>query len=108
MTRAASRRISRDGLADGGETITDLAVLESTWLELPWPRSTSWLGRALHYWTAILPPPPKKLRYRLLYVTARVTRGGRRRRLRISATWPWRNELATAFHRLAALPRPVT
>ncbi|MFK0259545.1 IS1380 family transposase [Streptomyces sp. NPDC090445] len=50
---------------------------------------------------------PKKLRYRLLHVAARLTRGGRRLRLRISATWPWRHELATAFHRLAALPRPV-
>jgi hypothetical protein len=49
---------------------------------------------------------PKKLRYRLLHVAARLTRGGRRLRLRISATWPWRNELTTAFHRLAALPRP--
>jgi hypothetical protein len=50
---------------------------------------------------------PKKLRYRLLHVAARLTRGGRRLRLRISATWPWRHELATAFHRLATLPRPV-
>ncbi|RPK59987.1 hypothetical protein EES43_17745 [Streptomyces sp. ADI96-02] len=50
---------------------------------------------------------PKKLRYRLLHVTARLTRGGRRLHLRISATWPWRHELATAFHRLAALPRPA-
>jgi len=50
---------------------------------------------------------PKKLRYRLLHVAARLTRGGRRLRLRISATWPWRNELVTAFRRLAALPRPA-
>ncbi|MFJ1550005.1 IS1380 family transposase [Streptomyces sp. NPDC088246] len=50
---------------------------------------------------------PKKLRYRLLHVAARLTRGGRRLRLRISATWPWRNELAEAFNRLAALPRPA-
>lgn len=50
---------------------------------------------------------PKKLRYRLLHVVARLTRGGRRLHLRISATWPWRHELATAFHRLAALPRPA-
>lgn len=50
---------------------------------------------------------PMKLRYRLLHVAARLTHGGRRLRLRISATWPWRNELATAFHRLAALPRPA-
>lgn len=50
---------------------------------------------------------PKKLRYQLMHVAARLTRGGRRLRLRISATWPWRHELATAFHRLAALPRPA-
>jgi hypothetical protein len=50
---------------------------------------------------------PKKLRYRLLHVAARLTRGGRRLRLRISTTWPWRHELATAFHRLATLPRPA-
>ncbi|MET7688110.1 hypothetical protein ABZT06_09030 [Streptomyces sp. NPDC005483] len=33
--------------------------------------------------------------------------GGRRLRPRISATWLWRHELATAFHRLAARPRPA-
>ncbi|MEE1829415.1 transposase [Streptomyces sp. SP17KL33] len=49
----------------------------------------------------------KKIRYRLLHVAARLTRGGRRLRLRISATWPWRHELAMAFRRLAALPRPA-
>ena len=51
---------------------------------------------------------PKKLRYRLLHVAARITRGGRRLHLRISATWPWRHELAAAFHRLTALPRPAS
>lgn len=51
---------------------------------------------------------PKKLRYRLLHVAARLTRGGRRLHLRISATWPWRHELTAAFHRLAALPRPAS
>lgn len=50
---------------------------------------------------------PKKLHYRLLRIAVRLTHGGRRLRLRISATWPWRHEPATAFHRLAALPRPV-
>ncbi|WP_079148580.1 IS1380 family transposase [Streptomyces agglomeratus] len=50
---------------------------------------------------------PKKIRYRLLHVAARLTRGGRRLRLRISQTWPWRHELAAAFNRLAALPRPA-
>jgi hypothetical protein len=31
---------------------------------------------------------PKKLRYRLLHVAARITRSGRRTRLRITETWP--------------------
>jgi len=51
---------------------------------------------------------PKKLRYRLLHTAARITRGGRRLCLRISATWRWRHELTSAFTRLAALPRPAT
>lgn len=65
-------------------------------------------------WTRVLlldgelaPAEPKKLRYRILHVAARITRGGRRRRLRISATGHWRHELAAAFHHLAALPRPA-
>jgi hypothetical protein len=49
---------------------------------------------------------PKKLRYRLRHVAARLTRGGRRLRMRISKTWSWRNELATAFHRLASTASP--
>ncbi|WP_371518244.1 IS1380 family transposase [Kitasatospora sp. NBC_01300] len=51
---------------------------------------------------------PKKLRYRLLHAAARITRGARRLHLRIATTWPWRHDLATAFTRLQALPRPVT
>ncbi|MFE3637577.1 IS1380 family transposase, partial [Streptomyces sp. NPDC059168] len=50
----------------------------------------------------------KKLRYRLLHTAARITRGGRRLRLRIASTWPWRHELVIAFAHLAALPRPAT
>jgi hypothetical protein len=46
---------------------------------------------------------PKTLRYRLLHVAARITRGGRRVFVRIAAHWPWRHELAAAFARLAAL-----
>ncbi|MGW1076027.1 transposase [Streptomyces sp. NPDC002537] len=51
---------------------------------------------------------PKKLCYRLLHVDARLTRGARRPHLRITATWPWRHDLATAFVRLQTLPRPAT
>ncbi|MFF3691379.1 IS1380 family transposase [Streptomyces sp. NPDC002187] len=51
---------------------------------------------------------PKKLRYRILHVAARITRGGRRLHLRISAAWPGRHDLTSAFARLTALPRPST
>lgn len=51
---------------------------------------------------------PKKLRYRILHVAARITRSGRRLHLRISATWPWRHELTSAFAHLKALPRLST
>jgi hypothetical protein len=50
---------------------------------------------------------PKKLRYRLLHTAARLTRTARQTRLRIAETWPWATELATAFTRLTALPRPI-
>jgi hypothetical protein len=49
---------------------------------------------------------PKTLRYRLLHVAARLTRGQRRLWLRIQRSWPWAPELAAAFTRLAELPTP--
>ncbi|MFG3410471.1 transposase, partial [Streptomyces sp. NPDC048142] len=80
----------------------------AAWLEL------SLAAIDLLAWTRVLlldgelaTAEPKKLRYRLLHVAARITRGGRRLHLRISATWPWRHELTAAFHRLTALPRPA-
>jgi Transposase DDE domain group 1 len=51
---------------------------------------------------------PKKLRYRLLHVPARIARTARRTWLRIADGWPWANQIITAFTRLAALPRPLT
>lgn len=79
--------------------------INAAWLEL------SLAAIDLLAWTRVLlldgelaNAEPKKLRYRLLHVAARLTRGGRCLRLRISATWPWRKELAEAFRRLAALP----
>jgi hypothetical protein len=50
---------------------------------------------------------PKKLRYRLLHVAARITRTARRTRLRIAEHWPWATDLVAAFDRLTALPRPA-
>lgn len=84
-------------------------AVNAAWLEL------SLAAGDLIAWTRLLllngdlaTAEPKKLRYRLLHVAARLTRGGRRLHLRISATWPWRHELAAAFHRLQALPRPAS
>jgi hypothetical protein len=51
---------------------------------------------------------PKKIRYRILHVAARITRGQRRTRLRLSHPWPWARDLAAAFARLARIPAPLT
>ena len=47
---------------------------------------------------------PRTLRYRLLHAAARLTRGGRRRHLKIAATWPWAGAVVTAWARVTALP----
>jgi hypothetical protein len=49
---------------------------------------------------------PKTLRYRVLHTTARLVHGQRRRRLRIPDTWPWAEQIVTAFTRIAAIPAP--
>jgi hypothetical protein len=50
---------------------------------------------------------PKRLRYRLLHVAARLAFSGRRAKLRLQASWPWARDLAQAFARLKALPGPA-
>jgi len=50
---------------------------------------------------------PKTVRYRLLHTAARITRGQRHRWLNIPPTWPWADQLATAFARIQALPAPT-
>ena len=49
---------------------------------------------------------PKRLRYRILHTAARLTRGQRRRRLRIPSRWPWADQITAAFTRIAAIPAP--
>jgi hypothetical protein len=46
---------------------------------------------------------PKTLRYRILHTSGKLVRGGRRRRLKIPATWPWANAIATAWARITVL-----
>jgi hypothetical protein len=48
---------------------------------------------------------PKTLRYRILHAAGKLARGGRRRQLKISATWPWADAIATAWARVTALPQ---
>jgi hypothetical protein len=83
-------------------------AINQAWLHL------ALTGIDLLAWTRILlldgdlaAAEPKKLRYRLLHVAARLTRTARRTRLAIAATWPWTNAVTSAFHRLAGLPRPA-
>jgi hypothetical protein len=47
---------------------------------------------------------PKRLRYRLLHVAARLAFHARKATLRIDAQWPWAATLAEAFTRARALP----
>jgi Transposase DDE domain group 1 len=48
---------------------------------------------------------PKTLRYRVLHAAARLVRGGRRRHLKIQASWPWAEAIATAWKRVSVLPQ---
>jgi hypothetical protein len=50
---------------------------------------------------------PKRLRYRLLHVAARLAFHARTATLRLPTSWPWAQHLATAFERLRALPAPA-
>jgi hypothetical protein len=45
------------------------------------------------------------LRYRVLHAGTRITRGGRRRPLRIAATWPRADAITAAWTRITALPQ---
>jgi hypothetical protein len=47
---------------------------------------------------------PKRLRYRLLHVAARLAFSGRRAKLHLQHNWPWADALLAAFARLKALP----
>ena len=50
---------------------------------------------------------PKALRYRLLHIAARITKGQRKVFLRLAEHWPWALALAKAFTRLRQIPLPA-
>jgi hypothetical protein len=49
---------------------------------------------------------PKRLRLRVFSIAARLAKGGRRLRLRLTARWPWADLITTAITRLQMLPAP--
>ena len=50
---------------------------------------------------------PKLLRFRLLHLPARLSRGQRKRWLHLRADWPWTPDLLRAWHTVKALPAPT-
>jgi len=62
----------------------------------------AWL-RLLALDSALARAEPKTLRYRILHAAARITRGARRRQLKIQASWPWATDIVTAWDRITAL-----
>jgi hypothetical protein len=56
---------------------------------------------------ALAKAEPKLLRYRLLHTAARIIHRGRRTVIKIAASWPWAEDLAAAFTRLAGIRQPL-
>lgn len=82
--------------------------MNEVWLEI------SLIAQDLLTWTKALcldgelaAAEPKRIRYRLLHVAARLTFHARQGLLRLDRTWRWATALAAAFARLAALPPPT-
>jgi len=80
-------------------------ALNEVWLEIVM------LAHDLTVWTQALcldgelaKAEPKRLRYRLFHVAARLAFSGRRAKLHLQNTWPWTDELLAAFQKLKTLP----
>jgi hypothetical protein len=80
--------------------------LNGAWL------TASMTGQILLAWLKLLAldgdlarAEPKTLRYRVLHAAARLVRGGRRRRLKIQASWPRAEAITAAWQRIDTLPQ---
>ncbi|MFZ0383153.1 MAG: IS1380 family transposase [Solirubrobacteraceae bacterium] len=80
-------------------------AMNEVWLEIVM------LAHDLIVWTQALvldgdlaKAEPKRLRYRLLHVAARLAFSGRRGKLHLPAAWPWTAALKAAFEKLKTLP----
>ena len=51
---------------------------------------------------------PKRSRYRLLHIAARLAFSGRRAKLHLPNAWPWTEALKAAFEKLNTLPHPAS
>jgi len=82
-------------------------TLNQSWLAAALIAATllAWL-RLLALDAPLAKAEPKTLRYRILHAAGRLARGGRRRRLKISATWPWAQAITAAWDRITAIPQP--
>ena len=80
-------------------------ALNEVWLEIVM------LAHDLIVWTQALcldgelaKAEPKRLRYRLLHLAARLAFSGRQAKLHLPAAWPWTEALKAAFEKLTTLP----
>ena len=100
-----------DGIRTGKDTgighfPSESFAINSAWL------AASLIAATLLAWLRLLAldgdlarAEPKTLRYKILHAAARLARGGRRRRLRIAANWPWADAIAAAWSMITALPQ---
>jgi hypothetical protein len=79
-------------------------ALNEVWLEIVM------LAHDLIVWTQALTldgelakAEPKRLRYQLLHLAARLAFSGRRAKLHLQDTWPWTEQLIAAFQRLKTI-----
>jgi hypothetical protein len=90
-----------------GKLPSQAFALNQAWLAAALIAATllAWL-RLLALEGSFAKAEPKTVRYRLLHAAARLVRSGRRRCLKISATWPWAAAVITAWEQITALPQP--
>jgi Transposase DDE domain group 1 len=100
-----------DGIRTGkdcglGHFPSESFAINSAWLAASLIAATllAWL-RLLALDGKLAKAEPKTLRYRILHAAARLTHSGRRRTLKIAATWPWADAIAAAWEQISALPQ---
>ena len=106
--RADPRRSIRTGKDTGiGRFPSHDFAVNAGWL------TAAMTGQILLAWLKLLAldgdlasAKPRARRYRVLHAAARLVRGGRKRYLKIQATWPWAEAITAAWQRINALPKP--